>query len=129
MASAKYTIHTPALDELGQPLRVHEAVYTHLNDLGAENPSIYEGKPTHGVTAWAEDIPEWDSTMKQIGAHTGEVANVPHVYVTKEGKNVASWPIANPFYRMGEGAEQAALHPLPQPDPLPAHMGAVQLFL
>lgn len=151
MASAKYTIHIPAKDELGQPLRVHHAVHQHLTNLGTETPNINEGHPNHSVSCYAEDIPEWDSTMKQIGAYAGEVANIPHVFVTKEGKNTASWPITNPFYRMGSGAEQSAVDEpnidtmlLEQPqleqdlpigsnpisrDPNPLNLAATQLFL
>lgn len=113
MASAKYTVHVPARDELGQPLRLHDAVHQHLLDIGMENPILYKGEPHHSVSAWAEDTPEWDSTAKQIGAYTGEIANVPNVFVTKEGgKASANWPIANNLYRPNEGAEQMALAPM-----------------
>lgn len=128
MASAKYTFHVPAKDELGQPLKVHQAVHQHLNNIGMENPVMYEGNPHHSITAWGEDTPEWDSTAKQIGAYASEIANVPSLYVSKEGgKGPANWAINNNLYRPNEGAEQMALanepdiatlyeqHPDPEP--------------
>lgn len=107
MAQAKYTVHVPAQDEQGNTLRLHDAVHKHLTNLGG-HASYVEGHPTHSVTAWAEEHPEWDSQAKQTGAFAGEIANVPSVMVTKEGKTPAAWHVANPFYRPGEPAEQAA---------------------
>lgn len=115
MAQAKYTIHVPAQDEHGNALRLHDAVHTHLNNLGG-HASYVEGHPTHAVAAWAEDHPEWDSHAKQTGAFAGEIANVPSVQVTKEGTDAASWHIANPLYRPGEPAEQSALADEPNID-------------
>ncbi len=106
---ARYSIHVPSTDELGQPLRIHEAVHQHLTNAGWQNPTLHEAKPSHVVTAWAEDHPKADSHAKQIGAFVGQVANHPHIYVSKEGKTPANWPIANPHYRPGEGAEPSAL--------------------
>lgn len=149
MAAARYTVHVPAEDEHGNPLRLHEAVHQHLNRLGG-HASFQEGWPTHSVTAWAEDMPEWDSTAKQTGAYAGELANVPSVMVTKEGKTPAMWHIANPLYRPGEPAEQPALanepnintilmqnpedeyhggHPLTEGNPLGPSLAATQIFL
>lgn len=113
MAAAKYTIHIPAQDELGRPLRLHEAVHTHLGNLGAQPVQIHQGTPYHTVTGWAEDTPEWDSTAKQIGVHAGEVANVPVVHVTKEGDKSAAWQMSNSNYRPGVGADENALAPIP----------------
>lgn len=111
MAAAKYTVHVPKHDAQGNPLRVHKAVHKHLESLGAHS-TVHEGHPTHSVTAWAEDLPEWDSHAKQAGAHVGEIANVPSVMVTKEGKNPAKWHIANPLHRHGDPADPAAIAPL-----------------
>jgi hypothetical protein len=108
MAAAKYSIHVPAYDEHGNPLRVHQAVHQHLLNLGHEAPTIQEGRPYHHVVSWAEESPEMDSQMKQIGAYTGETCNVPVVHVTKEGKNTARWPMRNLSYAPGWPAEQSA---------------------
>ncbi len=113
MPAAKYVIHVPAQDELGRPLRLHEAVHNHLGNLGAKPVQIHQGTPYHTVTGWAEDTPEWDSTAKQTGVFAGEVANVPAVHVTKEGDKSAAWEMANPHYQTGLGAEDYALAPNP----------------
>jgi hypothetical protein len=109
MATAKYTVHVPAADQFDQPLKLHHAVHQHLNNIGVDNAVIHEGHPTHSVSAWAEDTPEWDSTMKQLGVYAGEIANVPHVNVSKEGDKGALWAMANPDYQEGIAAEQGAL--------------------
>jgi hypothetical protein len=109
MAAAKYTVHVPAADEFGQPLKLHRAVHKHMNDIGFQGATMHEGDPHHAVTGWAEDCPEMDSTAKQIGAYTGEIANVPHIFVTKEGDKSANWPVVNPHYEQGYPAEQGAL--------------------
>jgi hypothetical protein len=109
MAAARYTIHLPGADELGQPLRLHEAVYQRFKDLGGQPTTIHRGEPHHIVTTWAEDTPEWDSQAKQLGTLAGELANVPSVHVTKEGDKPAAWEMANNSYQPGEGAEDVAL--------------------
>jgi hypothetical protein len=109
MAAAKYTIHVPAVDQFNQPLKIHHAVRQHLNNLGIDNATLHEGDPTHSVTGWTDDTPEWDSTMKQLGVFAGELANVPTVHVTKEGDKPATWPMANPDYQEGIAAEQCAI--------------------
>lgn len=109
MAAAKYTIHVPSHDELGQPLRLHEAVRKHFDSLGADAVQLHLGSPSHTVAGWVEDTPEWDSRAKQIGTQAGEVANVPVVHVTKEGDKSASWQMHNPHYRAGEGGNPSAV--------------------
>lgn len=111
MAAAKYTIHVPASDELGQPLHLHEAVYHRLGELGAKPVTQHRGHPYHTVTAWAEDTPEWDGMAKQLGTLTGGLANVPSVHVTKEGDKAAAWEMANNQYRPQEGADPLAVAP------------------
>lgn len=113
MAAAKYTIHVPSYDELGQPLRIHEAVHQHLGTLGGKPVQIHEGTPYHTVSTWAEESPEWDGRAKQLGVHAGELANVPSVHVTKEGAKPAAWEMSNAQYRPGIGAESSALAPVP----------------
>lgn len=109
MAAARYTVHVPTTDELGQPLRLHEAVHQHfVNNRGAPVQTTH-GTPSHAVSAWAQDTPEWDSKAKQTGTLSAELANVPIVHVTKEGDKPASWTMANNAYIPGAGADQTAL--------------------
>lgn len=109
MAAARYTVHVPTTDELGNPLKVHEMIHEHfVNNKGAPVQTQH-GTPTHAVTAWAEDTPEWDSLAKQTGTLAAKGANVPIVHVTKEGDKPATWEMANTHYVPGAGAEQDAL--------------------
>lgn len=109
MAAARYTIHVPTTDELNQPLRLHEAVHQHLINNRAAPVQTHHGTPSHTVSGWAEDTPEWDSLAKQTGTLAAELANVPAVHVTKEGDKPASWAMANNGYVPGAGADQSAL--------------------
>lgn len=111
MASARYTVHVPAQDELGRPLRLHDAVHQHMINHGAEPVQIHQGYPAHTVSGWADDIPEWDGKAKQIGTLAGELANVPVIHVTKEGDKPANWAMSNPHYQSGQGADPVALDP------------------
>ena len=115
MAAARYTIHVPQADELGQPLRLHEAVHQHLLNHRAAPVQTTHGTPSHMVSAWAEDNPEWDSTAKQTGTLAAELANVPAVHVTKEGDKAASWEMGNTHYVPGVGADPTALAVGPTP--------------
>lgn len=90
-------------------MRLHEAVHQHLvNSRGAPVQTTH-GTPSHAVSAWAQDTPEWDSLAKQTGTLASELANVPIVHVTKEGDKPASWTMANNSYVPGAGADQTAL--------------------
>lgn len=109
MAAARYTVHVPTTDELGNPLRLHDAVHQHLVQHRGEPVQTQHGTPTHAVSAWAEDIPEWDSLAKQTGTLAAEMANVPVVHVTKEGTKPATWAMSNNHYIPGAGADQSAL--------------------
>lgn len=109
MAAARYTIHVPTTDELGHPLKLHEAVHQHLVNHRGAPVQTQHGSPTHAVSAWAEDIPEWDSLAKQTGTLAAEMANVPVVHVTKEGTKPSTWEMANTHYIPGAGADQSAL--------------------
>jgi hypothetical protein len=115
MAKAKYTVHVPTTDELGQPLRLHEAVHEHLVNSKGTPVQTQHGTPAHAVSAWADDIPEWDSLAKQTGTLAAELANVPAVHVTKEGDKPAAWEMGNTHYVPGAGADQTALALGPQP--------------
>lgn len=109
MASAKYTVHVPTTDELGQPLNIHEKVHAHFVGHGGAPVQTQHGDPTHAVSAWAEDLPEWDSLAKQTGTLAAEKANVPAVHVTKEGDKPATWEMGNTHYVPGAGAEEENL--------------------
>lgn len=111
MASAKYTVHVPAKDELGRPLRLHEAVHEHLVNQGGAPVQTQHGTPAHTVSAWAEDTPEWDGFAKQTGTLTAELAGVPVVHVTKEGDKPAAWQMSNTNYQPEVGADNSALAP------------------
>lgn len=109
MAAAKYTIHVPTQDELGRPLRLHDAVHQHLINNKAAPVQTHHGTPSHTVSGWAEDTPEWDSLAKQTGTLAAELANVPAIHVTKEGDKPASWTMANNGYQPEMGADELAL--------------------
>lgn len=111
MASAKYTVYVPAQDELGQPLRLHDAVHRHLINQGGAPVQTHHGTPAHTVSAWAEDTPEWDSLAKQTGTLAAELAGVPLVHVTKEGDKPAAWQMANTGYQPEMGADRSAIAP------------------
>lgn len=111
MPSAKYTIHVPAKDELGQPLQLHQAVHQHLLNQGGKPVNTHPGIPHHTVTAWAEDTPEWDSLAKQTGTLAAELANVPVIHVTKEGDKPAAWQMTNNSYEPEMGADPSILTP------------------
>lgn len=111
MASAKYTIHVPARDELGQPLQLHRAVHQHLLNQGGSPVQTHHGTPAHTVSAWAEDTPEWDGLAKQTGTLAAELAGVPLVHVTKEGDKPGAWQMANNGYQPEMGADPSALTP------------------
>jgi hypothetical protein len=127
MASqAKYTIHIPTHDNLGQPLRdLATAAHRHLFQNGViEGSYIEPGKKgnwrndpqetfDHLVT-YAEDKPETDSHLKQTATHIADLANQWGVTVTKEGpKGPMLWIVDNPGYRDGEGAHPDALPYVP----------------
>lgn len=116
MASAKYTVLIPTHDELGQQLQLSEAVHQAVtsSNVRVEAATVTHGNPYDSLTIWAEDTPESDSNIKQLGVHTAEVANVQSISVTKEGKTGATWQMRNPSYIPQQGAEPSALAiPLP----------------
>lgn len=108
---AQYCIHVPTHDELSNRLRVHHAVHQHLLSQGHAHPTINEGYPYHQVTTWAEESPEMDSRMKQIGQQAAQVANVPRLWVSRQGKAPAHWELHNKHYVPGEGARLASFVP------------------
>lgn len=109
MSKAKYTIYVPTTDELGQPLRLHNDVHDELLTHRGAPVQTQHGTPTHAVSAWADDTPEWDSLAKQMGTLASEKANVPAVHVTKEADKPAAWEMANTHYVPGAGGSEDAL--------------------
>ena len=109
MAAAHYTIHVPTQDELGRPLRLHEAVHEHLDSHGGAPVQTHYGQPHNTVHVWAEDTPEWDGLAKQTGTLAAELANVPIVHVTKEGDKPANWEMRHNGYQAMMGADPSAL--------------------
>lgn len=118
MAHAKYSVYVPKHDTLGNPLAdLAKAAHDHLaygpTKRHIKGSQIHRGiemgsGPHDVVVAYAEDSPEMDSHVKQVASFVGELANHPSLFVSKEGKNVTSWPIRNSLYRHGEPAEQLA---------------------
>jgi len=52
-----------------------------------------------------------DSRMKQIGQQAAQVANVPRLWVSRQGKAPAHWELHNKHYVPGEGARLASFVP------------------
>lgn len=130
MASqAKYTIHIPQHDNLGNqlgdiataahhwlrygPVPKHDGSYIH-RDIEGNWRDYPQERFDHLITV-ADDHPEMDSHIKQLAAHIGDAANQWTVMVLKEGKNgIQKWMIDNPKYREGEPAPLAQEEPRPQ---------------
>jgi hypothetical protein len=121
VATARYEVLIPKVDNLGSPLRdlaspalayITQAlqVTTAHIELGR---SVYWGgrtEPFDALVFTAEDNPQADSSAKQLGAYIGDVANQDVILVSKDGKaGLQSWPIKNNQYRPGETAEPTAL--------------------
>lgn len=89
-AAHHYLVH-------GAPLEVH-GTYVDPGKWGMwENRrERYDLLVTH-----AEDSPEADSYIKQLAAYIGELANQEIVLVTKQGKQLSTWPIRNSQYQVG----------------------------
>jgi hypothetical protein len=95
MPSAKYTILVPSHPPVAQ------AVYEYLSDgpVKTDAINVIPGNPWTQIYAWAEDIPEVDSHMKQIGTYAAQAVNVPSLTVMKDGKNgVSTWEMRNTQY-------------------------------
>lgn len=121
---ARYAIHVPTTDNLGQPLRdLAQAAHEHLFRNGAvEGSYIERGKVgnwrdyapeimDHLVT-FAEDTPETDSHLKQAAQHIGQLANQEAVSVEKHGKDGPMlWIVDNPQWQEGQGAHPSAIQP------------------
>lgn len=99
MAQALYTIHVPQ-----HPNDVGAAVHHYLSTGPLKTNGItlnrgihttFDGQayPHDLVSAYAEDSPESDSHIKQVGAWAGGATGVPVVYVGKQGKTPILWPV------------------------------------
>lgn len=111
MAKARFTIHIPRHDELGNPLRVAEATHHYVfhGPWRIDSAQVSHGHPYDALHIYADDIPENDSAVKQLAVFAGELANVPSVSAAKDGKHINAWTLTNKHYRPGEPAEQGAL--------------------
>jgi hypothetical protein len=93
---AKYTIFIPS-----EAKNVAYAAHHYLahGPLATGAATVHHGHPFDTLIVFAEDTPEIDSHIKQLGAFVGEVANTQSIHVTKEtGKAVHTWELANPYY-------------------------------
>ncbi len=98
------------------PLKV-EGSYVERDKMG--NWRDMDPEPHDMIVAYADDTPEMDSQMKQLGVHVADVANQWGIFVVKEnGKGINTWTVANPHFRPDEPADDAALAEVPAP-PLP----------
>lgn len=118
MSYAKYTVAVPKVDALGNPLKDIAGVAHHYlatqRPFGFDHAYIDDGMrgqfPHDLVVVHAEETPEADSHLKQLGSFVGEMANHPTVHVTRNGHSgLATWNIANGSFRPGEPAEATAL--------------------
>ena len=94
MAQARYTVLVPNLPGLAR------AVHTYLSDgpIRAKALNTVQGHPSDAIIAWADESPEVDSHMKQLGTYIAEAANVESVSVVKEGKTTSTWTMRNKHY-------------------------------
>lgn len=114
---AHYTIHVPS-----HARQVAIAAHHYLTSgpiRGVNTATVSFGHPNDALHVVGDETPELDSHIKQTGTFIGDVANVSHIDVTKQGKNVAHWPMANPHYQPQPAGPPAALAG-PQSAPLPS---------
>lgn len=96
MPSAKYTVFVPA--GTNAPF----AAYQYLTDgpIRTEAVHVSQGFPDDRILVYAEETPEVDGHMKQLGVYLAEAVNASHITVVKEGKNgVATWAMANKHFQ------------------------------
>lgn len=123
MAKARYEIHVP-----NHARQVTIAAHHYLTSgpiRGINHATIHYGHPHDSLVVTGDESPELDSHMKQTGTFIGDVANAPLIDVTKQGKNIAHWPMANPHYvPAGSGPPSAGGSPLGGSQPPPALQGS-----
>jgi hypothetical protein len=93
---AKYTLYIPS-DAKQVAVAAHH--YLSYGPLATSVTTVHHGTPFDTLDVVAEDMPEIDSHIKQLGVFIGEVANAQSIHVTKQtGKALHDWDLANPFY-------------------------------
>ena len=114
---AKYEVLIPKADNLGNPLidlaphamhYLSKSIITTSIHVDTGRRVFWEGReePFDALVVTAEDKPQIDSTIKQLAAYVGEVANQDLVLVSKHGTNgIDTWPIKNASYQEGQPAE------------------------
>lgn len=124
MSQAKYVIHVPTHDNLGNEL-VDLATAAHHWLFAGPGPKI-EGSfiegPVRGnwrddpqetfnnLVTYAEESPEMDSAMKQLAVHVAQASNNWGMFVVREGKDgPQSWVVDNPEYVEGQPAPDWAI--------------------
>lgn len=116
---AKYTVYIPS-DAKQVSVAAHH--YLSYGPLATGAATVHHGTPFDTLDVVAEDMPEIDSHIKQLGVFVGEVANVQSIHVTKQtGKALHEWDLANPFYQppvampQSMGVPQPSLQGPPSP--------------
>lgn len=116
---AKYTVFIPS-EAKQVAIAAHH--YLSYGPLATGASTVHYGHPFDTLVTFAEDSPEIDSHMKQLGTFVGEVANAQSIHVTKEtGKALKTWELHNPFYQppqpqamhIGQPPAGTSLHPMP----------------
>src|SRR4051812_33214011 len=92
---AKYTVFIP---NTNRQVAVAAHHYLSYGPLATHAATVHHGDPFDTLVTYAEDTPEMDSHMKQLGVFVGEIANVAAVNVIKDGKAVHTWAMHNPFF-------------------------------
>jgi hypothetical protein len=94
---AKYSVFIPSE---ARQVAVAAHHYLSYGPLATSAATVQHGHPFDILIVFAEDTPEIDSHIKQLGVFVGEVANAQSIHVTKEtGKAVHTWELANPYYQ------------------------------
>lgn len=121
MAKARYEIHIP-----NHSPTVAHATHHYLTSgpiKGIYHARVSYGHPHNTLVVIGEESPELDSHMKQTGTYVGELTNEAMIPVIKQGKNIAYWPMRNPFYQPQTVTAPAAFSgpgvvPLPSAGPM-----------
>lgn len=109
MAKAHYTVHVP-----NTARQVGIAAHHYLTSgtiRGIHHATLSYGHPDDALEVIGEETPELDSHIKQTATFVGDVANAPAINVTKRGKSLAHWTLANPHYQPVPTAPPAAFAP------------------
>jgi hypothetical protein len=92
----EYSIFVPSGNRMVSMAAHHFLSYGPLRTLHA---TIHPGIPNDALVVLAEESPEMDSHIKQLGVLVAEVANLPVVTVAKKtGKNIHTWDMQNVNY-------------------------------